>query len=138
MKDDTYRKRLQKKSHKYLKAKAIEVFNAWIRERDKDKPCISCGRYGVVLDAGHYYSAGKYQSVRFDERNVNGQCHQCNRFDAGKLIEYREGIERRWGSEVLEDLKVKTGLEKQMGAYKLDRFALIEIIVKYREYMQSS
>jgi hypothetical protein len=48
-----------------------KAFNAYIRERDRGKPCISCsGKLGAKYDAGHYYNANNHWSVRFDERNV--------------------------------------------------------------------
>ena len=51
------------------------VFNAYIRERDSNEPCISCGTTKPVkYDAGHYYSVGAYPNVRFDEDNVHKQC----------------------------------------------------------------
>lgn len=83
-------------------------FNTYIRYRDKDKPCISCGkklRKGNT-DAGHYMSSGGHYNVRFNEDNVHGQCSRpCNKDKSGDLINYRKGLINRIGLERLEYLE---------------------------------
>lgn len=130
MNPETYRKRLSTKSRKWLMEKARELCNEYIRNRDAGKPCVSCGRF-VELEAGHFYSAGKYKSLKFDENNIHGQCKQCNYHLHGNLTEYRKGLERRIGIEALNHLGMKAGMERQAGSHKVDRFTLIEIIMKY-------
>lgn len=119
-------KKYQKKTIAQLRNKATEVFNKWIRERDKDKPCISCS--GRVEQAGHFYSAGHYARLRYVEDNVHGQCIRCNYYKHGNLIEYRAGLVKRIGLKRLENLD---NLAKLRG-YKYDRFFLIEIIENYK------
>jgi len=53
-----------------LKLKAQAAFNAWIRKRDDGQPCISCGT-GSPNQAGHFYSAGHYSSLRYSSRSIN-------------------------------------------------------------------
>lgn len=36
-------------------------FQKWIRLRDKDKPCISCGSSSDLEDGGHFYKAEVYR-----------------------------------------------------------------------------
>lgn len=81
-------------------AKTQAVFNTFIRLRDKGLPCISCGR-GQVEHASHYYSAGKYSHLRFNEDNVHGACMRCNYFLHGNLIPYRKNLEIKIGAERL-------------------------------------
>lgn len=76
---------------------AQTVFNKFIRERDKDKGCISCG--SGVDHAGHYFSQGHHSKLRFNEVNVNGQCLRCNNFLHGNLINYRIGLVKRYGEQ---------------------------------------
>lgn len=109
-----------------LLAKAQKVFNAWIRERDKDKGCISCN--GKVEQAGHYFSQGHYSGLRFDELNTNGQCVRCNMYLSGNLIHYRRGLVQRYGSARVENLESLSELRK--GA-KYDRVEIERIITKY-------
>jgi hypothetical protein len=59
-------------------------FNQFIRARDFDKPCISCGKYfdnpifGGAYDCGHYLGVGARPDLRFDEANAHRQCKSCN------------------------------------------------------------
>lgn len=75
-------------------ARAQKVFNLFIRNRDQDKGCISCG--DEVTQAGHYFNAGHYTALRFNEMNVHGQCTRCNCFLHGNLIAYRQGLINRY------------------------------------------
>ena len=90
---------------------AQRAFNAYIRERDKDKPCICCGLplgngdVGGSFDCGHYRSVGSAPHLRFDERNAHAQRKQCNRYGAGRAVDYRIGLIGRIGSERVEILE---------------------------------
>lgn len=111
-----------------LVVKAQRVFNAYIRDRDKDKTCISCGK--VLLgkyDAGHYHNANNHWSVRFDERNVHGQCVQCNQHLHGNLIKYRVGLLLRIGQEELDKLDSIANETRNFSKKEL-----FEIIEKYK------
>jgi len=114
----------------YLKL-AQQVFNKWIRNRDKDKPCISCGKELKQgnIDAGHYYSAGGHYNVRFDEDNVHAQCSRpCNKDKSGDLLNYRKGLIERIGIERFEELEKKSQVTRKFTINELQ-----EIIKKYRK-----
>lgn len=87
------------------------VFNKFIRLRDAHLGCISCGAslnvemVGGGFDAGHYLSRGAKPHLRFDERNVHGQCKRCNRYLSGNVANYREGLIQRIGLEQLNALE---------------------------------
>lgn len=108
-----------------LLTKAQNVFNAWVRNRDKSLGCISCG--GEVAHAGHYFSQGHHSSLRFDEMNVHGQCVACNLHRHGNLIEYRKGLVRRLGEAKVNWLE---GIPKR--PRKWQRFELEAIIQEYK------
>ena len=81
-------------------------FQKWIRLRDKDLNCISCGEFHKDLwDGGHYFKAEIYSGLIFDERNVHKQCRRCNRFLGGNEIEYRLGLVKRFSKEFVEQLE---------------------------------
>jgi hypothetical protein len=101
-----------------LIAKAQKVFNAWIRERDKDFGCISCG--AQVNHAGHYLSAGHHGHLRFNEVNVNGQCLRCNNFLHGNLINYRQGLVKKYGEEKVLMLEAKARQTKKWSRVELE------------------
>ena len=113
------------KSIPWLRKKAGDKFRAFIRKRDEDKPCISCG--GKVEQAGHFYSAGHHPALEFNDFNTNGQCVRCNYFLSGNLNEYRKNLIYRIGIERVKELDQKMSYFKKH-LYKHDRFFLIEII----------
>lgn len=112
-----------------LLKKAIRVFNAWIRNRDRELPCISCG-VAEVSEAGHYYPAGHYSCLKFNEINVNGQCTQCNCFKSGNLIHYRNGLLSRYSEQEINLLDAAA----RKPFKKWDRFELEYIIQKYTSH----
>lgn len=89
-------------------SKELEVLvNKFIRLRDEDKPCISCNSPAGTfkLTAGHYYPAGTYKNIRFNEDNIHGQCwYNCNKNKHGNLSEYRPRLIERIGIERVEEL----------------------------------
>ncbi len=65
-------------------------FNKFIRLRDINEPCISCGRYHEgQYHAGHYRTIGSNPELRFNELNVHKQCSACNNHKSGNIVEYR-------------------------------------------------
>lgn len=111
--------------------KAQTAFNAFIRERDKDKGCISCG--AQVTEAGHYFSAGHHSGLRFNEMNTNGQCTRCNCFLSGNLIHYRIGLVKRYGEVKLLLLENISNKVK-----KWSRFELEAIIQEYKQRLKQA
>ena len=99
------RKELAKPRSKWLK-EAQQAFNAWIRQRDAELPCISCGRFHEgQWHAGHYLSTGARPELRFHERNVWRQCSACNTHLHGNLVMYRAELIRRIGLAEVERLE---------------------------------
>lgn len=104
------------------------VFNTFIRERDKGKPCISCGtKKDIQYQAGHYYSVGGNPSVRFNEDNVHSQCSTCNNHLHGNLIAYTERLPLRIGAERFEALKQARNTELKLSIPEIKL-----LITKYR------
>lgn len=107
-------------------------FNRFIRLRDEGKPCICCGRsleagaVGGGYDAGHYRSIGSAPHLRFMETNVHGQSKQCNRYGAGRAVDYRLGLIERVGLEEVERL------EADNEPRKYSEPELLEIIETYK------
>lgn len=90
---------------------AQHAFNAYIRLRDSGLPCICCGKplgneaIGGGFDCGHYRSVGSAPHLRFDERNAHAQRKQCNRYGAGRAVDYRIGLIHRLGIAAVEALE---------------------------------
>lgn len=87
---------------------AQKEFNAYIRLRDKNKPCISCGRHHQgQYHAGHYRSVGACPELRFIELNVHKQCAPCNNHLSGNIGEYRINLVKLIGVDKVEWLEGK-------------------------------
>lgn len=120
--------RKEAKAHREAKVKAMtardwlplaqDAFNKYIRLRDADKPCISCGRVNVewtrggAWDCGHWLSRGAYPELRFEELNAHKQCKICNGGSAkyakkGRTVakEYEARLIERIGQDKVDWLK---------------------------------
>jgi hypothetical protein len=87
------------KSHSKWLNDLQKVFNTYIRLRDADQPCISCGTTKAsVWHASHYYPTTK-SGLRFNEDNVWKSCQKCNVFLHGNLEEYRINLIKKIGIE---------------------------------------
>lgn len=110
---------------------AQHAFNAYIRGRDQDQPCICCGRplgdgdVGGAFDCGHYRSTGSASHLRFHEDNAHAQRKSCNRWGAGRAVDYRIGLVARIGSDAVE------ALEADNTPHKWTREELIAIKANY-------
>jgi hypothetical protein len=112
-----------------LLAKAQTIFNRFIRNRDRDKTCISCET--APTEAGHYYSQGHHSALRFNEVNTNAQCTRCNRFLHGNLINYRHGLVKRYSKQQLDILD---SIGTRNPVKKWSRFEIEQIIKKYSNF----
>jgi len=134
-KQDRVKRESLKTIPQLIKEAQIE-FNAYRRLADKlaGHPCISCGRpldWGTEgrshqVDCGHYRSTGSAAHLRFDERNAHAQCVNCNRYGAGRAVDYRIGLVNRIGLDAVE------ALEADNQPVKWDRDTLRQIKVIYR------
>ena len=100
------RKRALKGKSEYKK-EAQAAFNAFIRQRDIELPCISCGnftadRIGGGWDAGHYKSRGSAPELAFTELNCHKQCKRCNNQLSGNIVSYRQGLLKKIGQDKLD------------------------------------
>ena len=90
---------------------AQHAFNAFIRARDAGKACICCGvplgnqSVGGHYDCGHYRSIGSAPQLRFHPDNAHGQTKKCNRYGAGRAVDYRRGLMGRIGIAAVERLE---------------------------------
>ena len=111
---------------------AQHAFNAFIRQRDQLQPCICCGMpltlnsIGGGFDCGHYRSTGSASHLRFHEDNAHGQRKVCNRYGAGRAVDYRIGLIARIGLERVE------ALEHSNAVHKWTKDELIAITQVYR------
>ena len=128
-KDKAFRESL--KSIAGLIQEARVPFQKWIRFRDANEGCISCGTTtSEIWDAGHYFKAELYTGLIFDEMNVNKQCGKCNRFLAGNESECYKGLIKKYGKEAVQELQEKANA---LRSYKFTREEIKEIKTKYQK-----
>lgn len=109
-----------------LMPKAQTAFNKFIRERDKDLPCISCQRFHTgQYHAGHYKTVGARGDIRFNEDNCHKQCSVCNNHLSANIAEYTPHLIEKIGQERFDKL-IKVGIK----SYSVED--LKAIIEKYK------
>lgn len=115
--------------------KLDKVFSMYIRKRDSKMfggeafRCISCNGIKPFdqSDCGHYYGR-KIMNLRYDEKNCNAQCRHCNRFNEGFRQGYAQGLIRKYGQNILNELEVKS-----IQMRKWEDFEIKELINLYNE-----
>lgn len=80
----------------------------------------------IGWDCGHYRSTGSASHLRFHEDNAHGQRKVCNRYGAGRAVDYRIGLIARIGIERVE------ALEHSNAVHKWTKDELIAITQVYR------
>lgn len=112
--------------------KAQTAFNAYVRERDKHLPCISCGLHHTgQYHAGHYLSTGAHPELRFHPFNNNKQCAPCNNHLSGNQIRYRARLIEKIGQSAVDWLE---------GAHKPQKWSIEDLkeIAKYYDTIRKS
>lgn len=100
-----------------LIAEAQVAFNAFIRFRDRNQPCICCGKWapknepltGGGWDAAHFRSRGSAGHLRFDENNCHRALKRCNTHGHA---DYRGGLIARIGLAAVEALEANNAVVK--------------------------
>lgn len=116
---ETRRLKNEIKSRSQWLKECQQVFNAFIRERDKSEPCISCERHhNGQYHAGHYKSVGANPELRFDESNCHKQCAPCNNHLSGNISNYRPRLGDKIGDKELAKLE---------GPHKAKKYTIEEL-----------
>tara|TARA_R110002096_G_scaffold146714_1_gene305445 strand:- start:293 stop:853 length:561 start_codon:yes stop_codon:yes gene_type:complete len=111
------------------------LVNRYVRLRDKDKPCCTCGKTSdVKYDAGHFLSRGAFPELRFELTNIHKQCSvNCNQHGSGMRKEYEDFIAETYGDKHLRWLKGPHELLKDKYPHTDD---IKEEIKKFREMIK--
>lgn len=116
-------KKLLNKPVSHVIQRLQKKVNEYVRKRDRDRFCISCGT-SSISDAGHYIAVGRCEKLRFDLDNIHGQCRQCNYFGGGEIVDYRRNLILKIGEERVERLEEKYQILKR-DTSKWDKVGLI-------------
>eukprot|EP00456_Euglypha_rotunda_P086635 TRINITY_DN8790_c0_g1_i13.p1 TRINITY_DN8790_c0_g1~~TRINITY_DN8790_c0_g1_i13.p1 ORF type:complete len:190 (-),score=31.39 TRINITY_DN8790_c0_g1_i13:1299-1868(-) len=83
--------------------RAQTAVNAFVRLRDADLPCVSCGRHHQgQYHAGHFRTVKACPELRYEPDNIQKQCAPCNDHLSGNIVPYRAELIRRIGIERVE------------------------------------
>ena len=107
------------------------IFNAFIRERDKGLPCISCGDPHPT-DAGHLFKVSTHPEMRFNPMNVHSQCRACNSLDDGNFEAYCDGIVARYGRKYLQEV-IQESIRLRQSNFKWSKSDLKEMLLFYKK-----
>ena len=112
--EKAFEKKEQEHSLKNAKANTKGVVHAYVRERDKGKPCISCGTsWRPDFQAGHFKKAELYETLRYNTDNIHGQCPRCNLHLDGNVQKYADNLPNRIGKERFEKIMYLASIDKQ-------------------------
>lgn len=126
------------------KNKAWQQFSLFIRTRDSIKTtgdihmclCVTCERpYSRLgfggIQAGHFI-AGRGNAILFNEEATNGQCYGCNVGRGGAHVEYFVYMEKTYGREFIDELRLLRNTTVKYTAQDYD-----DIATKYEGLTQA-
>lgn len=129
------------KTKAQLKRKADTIFAKYVRMRDsvpvgdvRIGNCITCETQlvigGISAQAGHFMSR-RFNSTRFDERNVNLQCARCNMWGGGEQYLHSIAIDKKYGDGIAKELHDLSRQTKKWTITELE-----EIIENSKQYIK--
>ena len=112
MKDLTKKKK-KKKLPKIsaLAKKAWDLMSLISRQKDANYlglvKCVTCGqvKHWKEMHAGHFFHGSHQRPISFHPMNIHAQCPGCNTYKGGARDEYACYISKRYGPQVLEELR---------------------------------
>ncbi len=137
--EETKAKRDSHRKISWYIARAQAAFNEFVRLRDHDKPCVSCGitnppmKHGGAWDAGHFLSRGAHPELRFEPDNCHKQCKSCN---GNKHEGKKESIRQAYEAELRNNRIGNDRVDWLKGPHpvpKLTREYLTEVWETYRD-----
>ena len=112
-----------------LKAKLDKVFSQYIRLRgsqDGFAKCFTCGKVKEwkQMQCGHYVSR-RFMSLRWDDKNCQAQCGQCNIYKSGNMDVFGRELQKKYGTDILKLLEIKKRNIMKLGKFEYE--ALIKV-----------
>lgn len=134
------------RSMKWMKEKAKQKCHEYVRERDRQGDVffdMGSSKWVKIkkekghsnYHAGHYYPAGEYPMLKYDEVNVNGESLRSNYFSGDHLIHYRDNLIKKWGRAEFNRLQMVASFNKRVPK-KWTKIELAEIIKYYTKKLK--
>ena len=73
--------------------------------------CIDCGKSMDLIHAAHLHNVGGNENLRFNLNNIHSARAHCNMYSSEHKVNYRIGLEKRYGKEYLDYCVNKMPLE---------------------------
>lgn len=115
---------------------ADAIFSQYIRLKNATEKgfnnCFTCGiqKHWTILQNGHFIKR-QHLYLRWDERNCNPQCQQCNEFEDGNMKSYTRELEKH-SPGIVEILH-----EEMRIIHKVSREEIRQIISQYTPLVKS-
>jgi len=122
-------RKMEVKPLSYWMKRAQNVVNRYVRVRDANLPCISCGRppeWGGQWHASHFRSVGAASNLRFNLKNIHKSCSICNSHLSGNIMHYRPALIEKIGYSEVERLESDNSIKK----YSVEYLKKIERVFK--------
>ena len=124
------------KTRTELAKEAQAEVNAYVRIRDKGRPCISCDRPddgSHQRHASHYRSTKACSVLRFNLKNIHASCAQCNSNLSGNLLEYRIRLVALKGADFVGWLECQNETRK----YDIDYLKRLKTLFKKKAKLKA-
>lgn len=119
------------------KADLQTSINKIVRLIDKGHPCISSGANNYTMHAGHYFSVGGHENLRFNLLNIWGQSDSDNTYKSGNELMFRKGLISTFGIELMNEIDDLQATYHYLGLRKSDiieaNFVARRIVKKLEE-----
>ena len=102
--------------------------------------CIDCNKnYGSQQDAAHFHGRGSNSTLKYHLHNLHSANSQCNRFSDVHHVNYKIGLEKRYGKEYLqyvEDLKANIKSIDLSNKDIVDKLKIVRDIIRHFDTYQ--
>lgn len=112
----------------------INLLSRMIDLRFEYLTCIDCDKgYGPQQDAAHFHGRGSNSTLRYHLHNLHSANSHCNKFSDVHHVNYKIGLEKRYGKEYLkyvEDLKINIKSIDLSNQDIVDKLKLVRSIIR--------
>lgn len=102
------------KSHSDYYNDLQKEINSLVRAIDFGNKCISSGSKNGKINAGHYYSVGSNNTLRFNLHNIFIQSEHSNTYLHGDIHNYRIGLKNTFGDDYLNFIESLPIIHKEI------------------------
>lgn len=99
------KKRFYQNDPATLKSKCQKIANKIGKQRQFLKNryfCVTCDKQANKYDGGHCFNTAVYGAIRYDVRQIQPQCVNCNRYNAGQPVIYEQKLREQYGDELVD------------------------------------